>query len=150
MASPPDRGPLAAGTIVVDTSAAVAVVREEPTAAAIQHHLSNAGARSIAAPSVVELGLVLCGRLGDPGVDVLHRFLDDAEVEIVEFDERLAMIAVDAFRRYGKGRHPAGLNLGDCFTYALARSTGEPLLCTGDDFRRTDLAVIDLGAVEQI
>ena len=144
MASPPDTPTPAAGAIVVDTSAVVALAVGEPTAPAIQHHLEVASTRSMAAATVVELGMVLTGRVGDEGQRRLDRFLDDAEVDVIAFDERLAMLAIDGFRRYGKGRHPAALNLGDCFTYALAAARGEPVLCTGDDFRRTNLDIVDL------
>jgi ribonuclease VapC len=145
MASRPDR-PASTGapSVVVDTSAAVAALLGEDTAPAIRRALGGAEARSMSAPSVVELGMVLQGRIGDDAPRTLGRFLRDAEVEVVPFDERLAMLAIDGFRRYGKGRHAAALNLGDCFTYALAAARGEPVLCTGDDFRRTSLDIVDL------
>jgi ribonuclease VapC len=74
--------------------------------------------------------------------DVIDRFLRDAKIDIVPVDADLAARAMSGWRRYGKGHHPAGLNFGDCFTYALAERTGHPVLCVGDDFAATDIAVV--------
>jgi ribonuclease VapC len=90
----------------------------------------------------VELGIVIEARLWPAGQDVVDRFLRDAKVDIVPVDADLAARAMSGWRRYGKGRHPAGLNFGDCFTYALAERTGHPVLCTGDDFAATDITVV--------
>ncbi len=90
----------------------------------------------------VELGIVIEARLWPSGQDVVDRFLRDAKIDIVPVDADLAARAMSGWRRYGKGRHPAGLNFGDCFTYALAEQTGHPVLCTGDDFAATDITVI--------
>lgn len=144
MASPPERPGSVVGGVVVDTSAVMALALDETTAPALQRHLEAAPTRSMAAATIVELGMVLTGRLGDEGQRRLDRFLEAADVEVVPFDERMAALAIEGFRRFGKGRHPAGLNLGDCFTYALAAATGEAILCIGDDFGRTDLPVVDL------
>ena len=145
MASPPeDASPVGARAVVVDTSAAVAVLLSEDAAPAIRSALGEASDRAMSAPSVVELGMVLQGRIGDDAPRTLERYLRGADVEVVPFDERMAMLAIEGFRRYGKGRHPAALNLGDCFTYALALARGAPVLCTGDDFRRTNLDIVDL------
>lgn len=143
MASQPEPTP-GRRAIVVDTSAAVAVLFREPAGPAVRDQLRSAPARSMSAPTVVELGMVLTGRLDSEGDRVLRRFLDDADVEVVPFDEQMSRLALDGFRRFGKGRHPARLNLGDCFTYALAAATGEPVLCTGDDFARTDVEIVEL------
>jgi ribonuclease VapC len=83
--------------------------------------------------------MVLGSRLGRDARPLVNEFLREAEVEVVPFGRDHYEIAVDAFRRYGKGRHAAGLNFGDCLTYALARLSGLPLLFTGDDFSQTDL-----------
>ncbi len=90
----------------------------------------------------VELGIVVAARLGDGPSAVARRFVSDAEIGIEPVDISLAELAIAAWRRFGKGRHPAGLNYGDCFSYALAAMTGLPILCTGDDFAATDLAVV--------
>lgn len=86
------------------------------------------------------MGIVIEARLWPRGQDVIERFLGDAKIEIVAVDADLAERAMRAWRRYGKGRHPAGLNFGDCFTYAVAEQTGLPVLCTGDDFAETGVA----------
>ncbi|HZD00338.1 MAG TPA: type II toxin-antitoxin system VapC family toxin [Actinomycetes bacterium] len=98
----------------------------------------------IGAPTVVETSMVLCARLGRAGKTLLARFLEEAEIEVVEFTAEHWTVAADAFIRHGKDRHQAGLNFGDCMTYAVARLAGEPLLCRGDDFPATDLELASL------
>ncbi len=129
-------------SLVVDTSAAVAIVLGEPGSEELAAHLENALARLMPAAIRVELGIVLEARLWPAGQDVVDRLLRDAKIDIVPLDADLAARAMSGWRRYGKGRHPAGLNFGDCFTYALAERTGHPVLCTGDDFAATDVAVL--------
>jgi ribonuclease VapC len=128
--------------LVVDTSAAVAVITGEPCGEELVVHLENAVVRLMSAAIRVELGIVIEARLWPAGQDVVDRFVRDAKIDIVPVDADLAARAMSGWRRYGKGRHPAGLNFGDCFTYALAERTGHPVLCTGDDFAATDLAVV--------
>jgi ribonuclease VapC len=129
-------------SLVVDTSAAVAVILGEPGSEELTAHLEDALARLMPAAIRVELGIVIEARLWPAGQDVVDRFLRDAKVDIVPVDADLAGRAMSGWRRYGKGRHPAGLNFGDCFTYALAERTGHPVLCTGDDFAATDITVV--------
>ena len=129
-------------SLVVDTSAAVALILGEPGGDVLAARLEEALARLMSAAIRVELGIVIEARLGPAGQDVVERFLRDAKVDIVPVDADLASRAMSGWRRYGKGRHPAGLNFGDCFTYALAERTGHPVLCTGDDFAATDIAVV--------
>ena len=129
-------------SLVVDTSAAVAVILGEPGSDVLAARLEEASARLMSAAIRVELGIVIEARLGPAGQDVVERFLRDATVDIVPVDADLASRAMSGWRRYGKGRHPAGLNFGDCFTYALAERTGHPVLCTGEDFAATDIAVV--------
>lgn len=128
--------------VVVDTSAAVAIILGEPGGDELAAYLEGALARLMPTAIRVELGLVIEARLWPSGQDVVDRFLRDAKIDIVSVDAELADRAVSAWRRYGKGRHPAGLNFGDCFTYALAERTGHPVLCTGNDFAATDLTVL--------
>jgi ribonuclease VapC len=130
------------GTLVVDTSAAVAVILGEPGNEEIAACLEGALARLMPTAIRVELGIVIEARLWPAGQDIVDRFLRDARIEIVPVDADLAARAMSGWRRYGQGRRPAGLNFGDCFTYALAERTGHPVLCTGDDFSATDLAVV--------
>jgi ribonuclease VapC len=129
-------------SLVVDTSAAVAVILGEPGSEELAVHLEDALTRMMSAAIRVELGIVIESRLWPAGQDIIDRFLRDAKIGIVPVDEDLAARAMSGWRRYGKGRHPAGLNFGDCFTYALAERTGHPVLCTGDDFAATDITVV--------
>lgn len=127
--------------MIVDTSALVAVLRAEPDAARIAHALERAPVVRISAGTLVELWIVAARRLGPAGTVQLARLLEclDPSIESVTLDQ--AMLAREGFIRFGRGQHPAALNFGDCFAYALARTTGEPLLCTGDDFAMTDLTL---------
>jgi len=114
----------------------------EPRSEELVAHLEGAVVRLMPAAIRVELGIVIEARLWPAGQDVVDRFVRDAGIDIVPVDEDIAARAVSAWRRYGKGRHRAGLNFGDCFTYALAEQTGNPVLCTGGDFAATDLPVL--------
>lgn len=120
----------------------MAVILSEPGGEYLAVHLENAVSRLMPAAIRVELGIVIEARLWPAGQDVLDRFLRDAKIDIVPVDADLAERAMSGWRRYGKGRHPAGLNFGDCFTYALAERTGHPILCTGEDFAATDMPVV--------
>jgi ribonuclease VapC len=131
--------------VVVDTSALVAILLEEVGSEDALEHLAAAESRLLSAVSRVELGLVVESRIPAVGRDLVERLLRDASVEIVDVDADLADRTVSAWRRFGKGRHPAGLNFGDCFSYALAERTGLPLLCTSADFAKTDLDVLSIG-----
>jgi ribonuclease VapC len=127
--------------VIVDTSALVAILRAEPDAAHHARAIEAAGSRRISAATFVEAGAVV-DRDPDP---VVRRQLDAliaaADIAIEPVTEAQARTARDAYRDFGKGSgHPAGLNFGDCFSYALAKATGEPLLFKGDDFPRTDIA----------
>ncbi len=96
---------------------------------------------AIGAPTLVETGLLLTSQLDTLGRTLLSRFLEELDVEVISFGAAHWPAALDAFARFGKGRHPARLNLGDCLTYAVARLADEPLLCLGDDFAQTDLTL---------
>ncbi len=127
--------------LVVDASAVVAALTSEPGSVELIGWLEAASRRLMSAATRVEVGIVIESRLGTAGRDALDRFLRDTGVEVVEIDSDAAERAVAAWRRFGKGRHRAGLNYGDCFVYALADGAGLPVLCTGDDFAATDLEV---------
>ncbi|MBY3554081.1 type II toxin-antitoxin system VapC family toxin [Modestobacter lapidis] len=129
--------------MVVDTSAMVAILTGEPGGQWLSTQLGAAPDRIVAAPTVLELGIVLEAR-APAAIGIAGRALRDAGVRVVPFDEELADRAQDAWRRFGKGRSAAALNLGDCVTYALAERTGYSILCVGDDFPRTDLPVLQL------
>ena len=130
--------------MILDSSAVVAILLKEPGYDRLRDHLAASEQVGIGAPTAVESSLVLCSRVGRAGKTLLARFLQEAEVEVVEFTADHWTVAADAFIAYGRGRHRAGLNLGDCMTYAVAKLAGEPLLCLGKDFPATDLQLADL------
>ncbi|HYX85677.1 MAG TPA: type II toxin-antitoxin system VapC family toxin [Gaiellales bacterium] len=128
--------------MILDTSAIVAVLTEEPDAPRILAALASADDVGIGAPTVVETGIVLTARLGAVGRSLLSRFLEESEAEVLAFTPEHWSRGVDAFSRFGKGRHRAGLNFGDCLTYAIAAVARRPLLCVGQDFAETDLSLV--------
>jgi ribonuclease VapC len=128
--------------MVIDTSALVAILCNEPEAAGFEAAIELDPVRLISAGTWLETSIVIEARFGEPGSRELDLLVHKAVVEIVAFDREQAEIAREAFRTYGKGRHPAALNYGDCFAYALSAARGEPLLFKGDDFAKTDVAVV--------
>lgn len=127
--------------MVADTSALIAVLLREPTANRLTETLDAARVVRCSAVSLVEAAMVMQSRLGERGERELDLLVARLRVEIVPVTVEQAEVARSAFRRFGKGRHPAGLNFGDCFSYALARALGEPLLFVGNDFSQTDVQV---------
>jgi ribonuclease VapC len=125
--------------MVIDTSEIVAIALNEPEAETFEQRIADSPVRLISAATVLEAAMVIETRLGEPGGVELDLWLLKAGVEIVAVDAEQADQARRAWRRFGKGRHPAGLNFGDCFSYALSDLTQEPLLFEGDDFSRTDI-----------
>lgn len=125
--------------MIIDASAILAVVFREAGYEEVLARLEAAPAVAAGAPTLAETGIVLHARLGEDSRGMLERILDELGIQEIPFGEVHWREAVDAFRRYGKGRDPAALNFGDCMTYAVARLAGEPLLFVGDDFARTDL-----------
>lgn len=131
--------------MVIDTSAIIAILRREPEERAFRLAILAASVRLMSAVSQLECAMVLIGRTGPLSADELDNILREFEVAIVPFDEHQAAIARDAFLRFGKGRHQAGLNFGDCVAYALARAEAEPLLFKGTDFAATDVECVRFG-----
>ena len=127
--------------VVVDTSAVVAIVRQELGHRQLTEHLGSASQRWITAPNALELTMVLEGRFA-VRAGAGTRVLRDLDIAIVAFTPAMTDRSADAWRRFGRGRHPAGLNFGDCCTFALAEETGWPILCTGEDFSRTGWPVL--------
>ena len=123
---------------VVDTSAIVAVLLEEPGSEAIERELLQ-GPCVMSAATRVELGIVVEARAGAAGTQLLEELLARIDIQIAPVDEDQARDALVCWRRFGKGRHEAALNFGDTFAYALARHTGQPLLYVGTDFGQTDI-----------
>jgi ribonuclease VapC len=124
--------------LVVDTSVIVACMSGEPEVDLFAGLMELADTCVLTSMNLLELRLVIAFSKGMP-VETVDDFLRDYRIDIVPFDETLSNLAFDAYRRFGKGRHPAKLNMGDCAAYALATSRGWPLLFKGDDFARTDV-----------
>lgn len=125
--------------MIVDTSAFIAILFEEPERPAFVKLMLEAKSVKVAAPNWFETCIVRDSRAkADPRVTT-NRLLAELGVDIVPFDAGMAELARDAYRRYGRGNHPARLNFGDCMAYALAKSTAQPLLFKGQDFTRTDI-----------
>jgi ribonuclease VapC len=125
--------------VILDTSAVIAILRAEPEASAMAEAMSSAGARGISAVSYVEAAVVIDSSHDPIASRRFDDFFREAEVVIEPVTFRQAKIAREAYRDFGKGRHRAGLNFGDCFSYALAKATGKPLLFKGNDFSHTDV-----------
>lgn len=126
--------------MILDSSAVIAVLFREKRHERLKEAMAGAGTLAIGAPTLFETGMVATGYFDHPqGRTLVSEFLQDLEVEVVPFDARHWRAAIDAFARYGKGRHPAALNYGDCMSYASARLAGMPLLFTGADFSQTDV-----------
>src|SRR5262245_33815137 len=129
--------------MVVDTSALVALLQREPERRAFIEAIEAADARLMSVATFVEISIVIEARHGAEGLRDLDHFISHAGIELVAVDAEHGRLARGAFSLFGKGRHRAGLNYGDCFSYALAMLTGQPLLFKGDDFVHTDVAMVD-------
>ncbi len=127
--------------MIIDTSAIIAILRGEPEARRIAEAIEAAPARRISAATYVEIGAVIDGARDPVASRLVDELITAAAIAIEPVTAAQARIARDAYRDFGRGSgHPAGLNFGDCFAYALARATNEPLLFEGDDFSHTDVA----------
>ena len=131
--------------MVLDTSAILAVLQDEPERRAFNEAIEAAGQRAMSTATFVESSIVIEARYGADGLRDLDLFVAKAGIELVPVDVEQAHVARRAFGEYGRGRHPAALNYGDCFSYALAKVLGAPLLFKGDDFARTDVATVRSG-----
>ncbi len=128
--------------MIVDSSAILAVLYREPDAARYETAIASVLSCRMSVANALEAAIVLEGRGGTAAGYELDTFLKDAAIELVPVTLEHMEAARRAWRRFGKGNHPAALNYGDCFAYALANVTGEPLLCKGEDFARTDVEVV--------
>ena len=126
--------------MILDSSAIVAIVLREPGFDELLSVLRRQDVLAVGAPTLVEAGIVLQARLGTDAQPILDRLLRDLEVTVLSFGEEQWREAIDAFRRYGRGRHRAALNFGDCLSYASATTAGQPLAYVGDDFSATDVS----------
>jgi ribonuclease VapC len=125
--------------MVIDTSALLAILFDEAQRRVFNEKIANDPVRLISAASYLEAAIIIDDRLGYEGVRDLKLFMTEAAIEVVPVTLEQAEIARNAYRAYGRGDHPARLNFGACFAYALAKFSGEPLLFKGDDFSRTDI-----------
>ena len=127
--------------MVIDTSAVIAILLGEPEAQVFAEAIRDSAVRLVSAVSALEASIVIETRKGPAGGRDLDLFLHRANAEVVPFTAEQFEVARNAYRKFGKGIHPAGLNFGDCCAYALARVSGEPLLAKGTDFPRTDITL---------
>jgi ribonuclease VapC len=125
--------------MVIDTSAVLAILQNEPERRAFNEAIEAAESRSLSAASFVETSMIVESRYGSDGMRDLDLFIAKAQIELIAVDVEQAHLARQAFRQFGKGRHPAGLTFGDCFSYALARALSDPLLYKGADFGKCDI-----------
>jgi ribonuclease VapC len=127
--------------MIIDTSALVSILDQEPEAERFVRSIATASERMLSAANLVETGIVMQTRRGDEAARDLDLLLAKLNVNIVPVSAKHADLARKAFRRFGRGRHSAQLNFGDCFAYALAKDNSAPLLFKGNDFAKTDIAV---------
>ena len=132
--------------MVIETSALVAMLTDEPDAQRFEAAVEADPVRLMSTASYLEAAIVIEQRFGEPGGRELDLWLHRAGVDLVSVDAEQAEVARSAYRRFGKGRNRAGLNYGDCFAYALAKVSGEPLLYKGDDFANTDIGAVDVAS----
>jgi ribonuclease VapC len=128
--------------LIIDSSAIVAIFFRESGAEDLLAAIVASDFAGVGTPTAVETGLVLTAALGRDATESLLRFFQESGIQILPFMDLHWQRAIDAYSRFGKGRHPASLNFGDCMTYATASVAGQPLLCRGDDFRKTDLELV--------
>ena len=127
--------------MVVDTSALMAILKVEPDASTLLSRLGNSGANRIATATLLEAQMVVISQLGEAGVPELELLVNRAQIQVLPFNADHMRWALHGWRHYGKGRHRAALNLGDCFSYGLAKAMDAPLLFKGEDFQYTDVQV---------
>ncbi|NIM17949.1 MAG: PIN domain-containing protein [Candidatus Aminicenantes bacterium] len=128
--------------MVIDTSALVAILLGEPEAKKIARAIANDNKRLISAFSFLKSSIVIESKKGEDGARELDLLINKIQLEIISMNSAQTEAARKAWREFGKGRHPAALNIGDCCAYALAKITGEPLLFKGDDFSKTDISLV--------
>jgi ribonuclease VapC len=127
--------------MIIDSSALIAILLKEPEALRLANAIGESSVRWLPASCFLEASMLILGRGGENGIRDLDLLIARYRIEILAFTESQARLAREVFKRYGKGRHPAKLNFGDCMAYALAKETGEELLFKGTDFALTDIAV---------
>lgn len=127
--------------MVIDTSAIIAILNLEPEATILTNAIALDSVRLMSMGTALELSIVVRARKQEAGIRELEFFLYKSAINLVSFNENQLKMALYAFEHYGKGRNPASLNFGDCFAYALSKTSGQPLLFKGNDFIQTDVVV---------
>jgi ribonuclease VapC len=127
--------------LILDTSAVVAIANREPEHEQLLQKLQTADLVAVGAPTLAESSIVLMARFGAAGERWLLGLVEQGSIEVVPFDRAHWLLAAAAWRRFGRGRHGASLNFGDCLSYATAKHAAQPLLCVGNDFAHTDIAL---------
>lgn len=130
--------------IVVDASALIAILDKEPDAALYAEAIAEADSPLISAATLLEVNIVMLNRHGIKAARMVDRLIKEAGFQVESFTAQQAELAREAYARYGKGQKSAGLNYGDCFSYALAKATGLPLLFKGQDFSKTDIMPVEI------
>ncbi|HUR43184.1 MAG TPA: type II toxin-antitoxin system VapC family toxin [Aestuariivirga sp.] len=125
--------------MIIDSSAVISIMQQESDAAAMSDAIAGASIKRMGTPSFLEICMVITGRRASGAIEGLDIFIQEAGIELISFTPEAARIAAQAFLQYGTGRHPAGLNFGDCISYAMAKTEVMPLLFKGNDFRLTDI-----------
>ena len=128
--------------MILDSSAIVAIIFKEPGCDALIEKLAGASSAAVGVPALAEAAIVISARIQNDGCALIARFLMEGAIATVPFGDEHYGVAVEAWLRYGKGRHKASLNFGDCMSYATAKLADQPLLCTGDVFALTDLSLV--------
>ena len=128
--------------MILDSSVLVALALDEPDRDALVAKINEAEIVGVGAPTLVEAGIVISARIGTEATEVLVEMMAAADGTVIEFGERHWQEALAAWWRFGKSRHPAALNFGDCLSYATARIAAQPLLAKGEDFSKTDIALV--------
>ena len=128
--------------MVIDTSAIMAILNLEPEANVFTNAIASDSVRLMSMGTALEISIIVKARKGEAGIRELEFFLFKAAINLVNFDENQFKMARHAFEHYGKGRHPASLNFGDCFAYSLSKTSGQPLLFKGNDFTQTDVTAV--------
>jgi ribonuclease VapC len=125
--------------VILDSSAIIAILMEEPDVDQLLEKLTSSVNVKVGGPTLTETAIVLAAKLGSDPRGLIERFLQELEVTVIPFGDLHWQESLEGYLRFGKGRHPAALNLGDSMSYAVAKVAGEPLLCIGKDFPQTDL-----------
>ena len=128
--------------MVIDTSAIIAILNLEPEATVFTNAIVSDSVRLMSMGTALEISIIVKARKEEAGIRELDFFLYKAAINLVKFDENQLKMARYAFEHYGKGRHPASLNFGDCFAYSLSKTSGQPLLFKGNDFTQTDVTAV--------